>query len=81
NMPPTNNTYYTSQRSITPSSDYNMSVARGIRLTSVPTNAYGTLPVQQRIFVPSSTSDLTTGINNNTMRLQSTPPPSSVTPH
>ncbi|CAF4949232.1 unnamed protein product [Rotaria sp. Silwood1] len=84
NMPPTNNTYYTSQRSITPSSDYNMSVARGIRLTSVPTNPYGTLPVQQRIFVPSSTSDLTIGINNNnnnTMRLQSTPPPSSVTPH
>ncbi|CAF5119277.1 unnamed protein product, partial [Rotaria sp. Silwood1] len=59
-MPPTNNTYYTSQRSITPSSDYNMSVPRGIRLTSVPTNPYGTLPVQQRIFVPSSTSDLTT---------------------
>ncbi|CAF1106206.1 unnamed protein product [Rotaria sordida] len=86
NMPPTNNTYYNSQRPITPSPDYNMSVGRGIRLTSVPTNAYGTLPVQQRIFVPPSTSDLTTGINNNnnnnnTIGLQSTPPPSSVIPH
>jgi len=71
NMPPTNNTYYSSQRPLTPSSDYNMNVSRGIR----PPNTYGTLPVQQRVFPPSSTNDLTIG-------LQSTPPPPpSVTPH
>jgi hypothetical protein len=52
-----------------------MNVSRGIRLSSVPTNTYGTLPVQQRVFPPSSTNDLTIG-------LQSTPPPPpSVTPH
>ena len=77
NMPPTNNTYYPVQRPLTPSSDYNMN-----RLSSIPANTYGTLPVQQRVFVPPSTGDLTTGINNNnTIGLQSTPPPPSVTPH
>jgi hypothetical protein len=78
NMPPTNNTYYPLQRPMTSSPDYNMTVERGIRL---PTNAYGTLPGQQRVFIQPSTSDLTTGINNNTIGLQSTPPPPSVTPH
>jgi hypothetical protein len=81
NMPPTNNTYYPVQRPLTPSSDYNMNVERGMRLSSIPANTYGTLAVQQRGFVPPSTGDLTTGINNNTIGLQSTPPPPSVTPH
>jgi len=75
-MPPTNNVYYPSQRPLTPTPDYNMSVGRGIRVPSVPQNTYGTLPVQQRGYIPSSTNDLTAGINNNnTIGLQSTPPP------
>lgn len=83
NMPPTNNTYYSPQRPLTPSSsDYTMSVGRGIRGQSVPPNAYGTLPVQQRGYISSSTNDLSGGINNNnnTMGVQSTPPPSSLPP-
>jgi hypothetical protein len=85
NMPPTNNAYYPSQRPLTPTPDYNMSVGRGIRAQSVPSNTYGTIPVQQRGYIPTSTNDLTSGINNNnTIGLQSTPPPPpppSVTPH
>jgi hypothetical protein len=87
NMPPTNNAYYPPpQRPITPSPDYNMSVGRGMRLPSAPTNAYGALPVQQRGYMPSSTNDLSAGMNtNNSIGLQSTPPPPlpppSVTPH
>ncbi|CAF1139285.1 unnamed protein product, partial [Rotaria sordida] len=85
NMPPTNSSYYPSQRPMTSTPDYNMvATARGIRPPT--TVAYGTLPVQRvRAPIPSqlssSTSDPTTGINNNPMGLQSTPPPpSSVTP-
>ncbi len=85
NMPPTNNAYYPSQRPLTPTPDYNMSVGRGIRAQSVSSNTYGTIPVQQRGYIPTSTNDLTSGINNNnTIGLQSTPPPPpppSVTPH
>jgi hypothetical protein len=69
-----NNAYYSSQRPLTPSSDYNMSVARAIR----PSAPYGSLPVQQRVL--SSTSDPMTSMNNNPMGFQSTPPPPSVTP-
>jgi len=84
NMPQTNSPYYSPQRPMTQSPDYNMVTVRGIR----PPNAgYGTLPVQQRVRTPlasqlsSSTSDPTTGMNTNPMRLQSTPPPPpSVTP-
>ncbi|CAF0772590.1 unnamed protein product [Adineta steineri] len=72
-MPPTNNSYYSSQRSLAPSSEYNMSVGRGVRVSSVPPNTYGTLPVQQRVYGPPSANDLTIG-------LQSTPSP-SVNPH
>lgn len=76
NMPPTNNAYYSQQRPLTPSPDYNMSVGRGIRVQSVPPNSYGTLTVQQRGYMSSSTNDLSAGINNNnTIGLQSTPPP------
>ncbi len=82
NMSPTNNAYYPSQRLLTPSSEYNMSIGRGMRLPSAPGNTYGTIPVQQRGYISPSTNDLTAGMNNNnnTMGLQSTPPP-SVTPH
>ncbi|CAF3707592.1 unnamed protein product [Rotaria sp. Silwood1] len=89
NMPPTNAPYYPSQRSMTPTPDYNMAAAaaaaRGIRPTSATAASYSTLPVQ-RVRAPlpsqlsSSTSDLTTVMNNNSMGLQSTPPPPSVTP-
>lgn len=80
NMPPTANTYYATQRPLAPTPDYTMSVGRGnIR---APSNNYGTMPVQQqqqqqRPYIPSTTNDLTTGINNNPnpMGLQSTPPP------
>lgn len=83
NMPPTNNTYYSPQRPLAPSSDYNMNVGRGgMRLPPGPPNTYGTLPVQQRMYAPPTVGDLTSGImNNNPMGLQSTSPPSSVTPH
>jgi hypothetical protein len=83
NMSPANSPYYSSQRPMTPTPDYNMIAARGMRPAMTP---YGTLPVQQRVRTPlapqlsSSTSDPTTGMNNNPMRLQSTPPPPSVTP-
>lgn len=81
NMPTTNNSYYAAQRPMAPSADYNISVGRGMRLPSAPTTAYGTLPVQQRGYMPSSTNDLSAGMNNNnSLGLQSTPPP-SVTPH
>ncbi|CAF3278892.1 unnamed protein product [Rotaria socialis] len=85
NMSPAsnNNNYYSSQRPLPPSpSDYNMSAGRGIRVQNAPPNTYGALPVQQRMFVPPPTSDLTTGImNNNTLGLQSASSPSSLTPH
>ncbi|CAF5019020.1 unnamed protein product, partial [Rotaria magnacalcarata] len=86
NMSPAsnNNNYYSSQRPLPPSSsDYNMNAGRGIRLQNAPPNTYGgALPVQQRMFGPPPTSDLTTGImNNNTLGLQSTSSPSSLTPH
>ncbi|UJR31544.1 hypothetical protein I4U23_019032 [Adineta vaga] len=68
NMPPTNNTYYSSQRPMTPTSEYNMSVGRGIRLSSAPTNTYGTIPVQPRMYASPSSNDFSMGI-------QSTPPP------
>jgi hypothetical protein len=83
NMPQPNSPYYASQRPMTPAPDYNMATARGIRPSPA---AYGTLPVQQRVRTPlasqlsSSTSDPTTGMNNNPMGLRSTPPPPSVTP-
>ena len=84
NMPPTNNAYYPPQRPITPSSDYNMNVGRGMRLPSAPPNAYGSVPVRQRGYMPPSTNDLSASMNtNNPVGLQSTPPPPppSVTPH
>jgi hypothetical protein len=68
NMQPNNSPYYASQRPLTPSPDYNMAAARGMR----PASPYGTLPVQQRVRAPqlsSSTSDPTAG-----MGLQSPPP-------
>ncbi|CAF1259811.1 unnamed protein product [Adineta ricciae] len=74
NMPPTNNTYYSTQRPMNPTSEYNMNVARGIRPSSGPTNTYGSMPAQARMFAPPSSNDFPTGV-------QSTPPPSSVTPH
>jgi hypothetical protein len=83
NMPPANSPYYSSQRPMTPTSDYNMATARGIRPTTSP---YANLPIQQRVRTPlapqlsSSSSDPSTGMNNNPMGLQSTPPPPSVTP-
>jgi len=83
NMPPTNSPYYSSQRPMAPTPDYNMAAARGIRPTNVP---YATLSVQQRVRTPltpqlsSSPSDPTMGMNTNPMGLQSTPPPPSVTP-
>ena len=43
NMAPTNNSYYSSQHPSSASLDYNMSMGCGIRPTSVPPNAYGTL--------------------------------------
>ena len=74
NMPPTNNTYYSAQRPMNPTSEYNMSVARGIRPSSGPANTYGSMPAQARMFAPPSSNDFPTGV-------QSTPPPPSVTPH
>ncbi|CAF2062752.1 unnamed protein product [Rotaria magnacalcarata] len=78
NMSPANSPYYPPQRPMTPTPDYNMaSAARGIRPVNV---GYGNLPVQ-RIRTPlpsqlsSPTNDPTTGMNNNPMGLQSTPPP------
>jgi hypothetical protein len=67
NMPPINNAGYPSQRPLTPSPDYNMSVGRGIRVQSVPPNPYGTLPIQQQGYIQPSTNDLSAGINNNTI--------------
>ena len=71
NVPPTSNAYYSAQRPMTPSADYNMSVVRGpaIRPPSVPSNAYGTLSPQTRVRTPlsSSGSDLPTGMNSNAM--------------
>ena len=79
NMAPTNNPYYPSQHPTSASPDYNMNMGRGIRLTPVPSNAYGTLSVQQRIFVPPATNDHTAGINNNATGLLPGQPPSSLT--
>lgn len=85
NMPPTSNAYYSTQRPMTPTPDYNMNIGRGMRLPSTPANAYGSLPTQQRGYMPSTTNDLSAGMNTNIpMGLQSTPPPPpppSVTPH
>lgn len=81
NMPTTTNPYYSPQRPMTPTADYNVGVGRGMRLSSAPTTTYGALPVQQRGYMPPSTNDPSAGMNNNnSLGLQSTPPP-SVPPH
>jgi hypothetical protein len=79
NMQPSNSPYYSSQRPMTPTPDYNMAAVRGMRPTTAP---YGNMPVQQRVRaqLSSSTSDPSMSMNNNPMGLQSTPPPPSVTP-
>jgi hypothetical protein len=80
NMPPSNSPYYSSQRPMTPTPDYNMAAVRSMRPGTSP---YGNVPVQQRMRAPqlsSATSDPSMSMNNNPMGLQSTPPPPSVTP-
>ena len=92
NMQP-NNTYYSPQRPMTPSTEYSMSAARGSPMrasTAMSPAAYGALPMQQRVRTPlvaslsSSANDLTASMtnnnnnNNNTMGLH--PSPSSVAP-
>jgi hypothetical protein len=90
NMQPTHNPYYPSQRPLTPSNDYNMSIIRGpaVRPGPMPTNAYGTLTMQQRARAPMhpslslSNNDLPTGMNSNPTGLPSalSPTSSSSTP-
>ena len=77
---PSNAGYYSNQRPLVPpTSDYNMAMARGMR----PNNPYAMAP---RMRPPLTTqlsapmTDPTTGMPTNSMGLQSTPPPPSVTP-
>lgn len=84
NMAPNNSSYYSSQRPMTPTPDYSMAMARGMRPATAP---YGSVPMQQRMRapypgqLPSSMGDPSmSGMNTNPMGLQSTPPPPSVTP-
>ena len=85
NMQPNANPYYSNQRPLTPSTDFNMPVVRGpsIRPSMMPNNnnSFGNLAGQQRVRTPLTTAlsapapDLNTGMNANVMGLQSTPSP------
>lgn len=84
---PTNPPYYSTQRSMPGSpADYNMAAAAAAARGMRPANPYGPMAVQQRLRAPvgpplsSSISDPSTGMTPNSMGLQSTPPPPSVTP-
>ena len=79
NMQPGVNAYYSTQRPLTPTADYSMSPVRGptMRSSSIPPQAYGTVPNQprHRAQLTSSMSDLTAGMNPAMMGMPSTPSP------